>query len=82
MHVRELFLFVFFCFILQVNSNLVGLARTESGQSFVLSAPCRGFGTSGLLARPPFGVFFRWWGGGVVRGVVAERANTFECRAC
>lgn len=34
MHVREVFLFVLFCFILQVNSNLVGLAWTEFGQSF------------------------------------------------
>lgn len=58
MHVREVFLFVLF-----FKSTLVGLAWTEFGQSFVLSAPCRGFGTSGLLARPPFGVFFSAVGG-------------------
>lgn len=79
MHVREVFLFVLF---FKSTLTWLDLLGRSLDRDFVLSAPCRGFGTSGLLARPPFGVFFRWWGGRVVRGVVAERANTFECRAC
>lgn len=80
MDVCNVFCFVFF----QVNSELLG-------QSFDSARPTPlKQRLAGVLARQSFSPVRRsasFLGsggqrGGEVTGVVAERANTFECRAC
>lgn len=67
-----------FLFVFPVNSDLLS-------SSALKAAPCWGFGTSELHAVRRLASFLGsegQGGGGDVTGVVAERANTFECRAC